>query len=165
VEVDEDGSGNKRLGRFAHARSAEKDFTDHLATLTARIECRRAHTSEERQAIYRLRYQAYLRDGTISANPFGRFADAADDAENAYLFGFYIDGKLASSLRLHIGSKEHPEVPSIQVFPDILRPLLDAGRVIIDITYFVADEAFASVSRLAVRNPSAKHTSGRAFPR
>lgn len=120
--------------------SLENDFAEYLASLSARIEWAHAETSEERQAIFRLRYQAYLRGGMIAANPFERFTDAADGAENAYLFGVYIDGKLASSLRLHIGSKDHPDVPSLEVFPDVLQPLLGAGKVIIDCTCLVADE-------------------------
>jgi len=122
------------------ATSPEKDFADHLAALSARIEWGRAESSEERQAIFRLRYQAYLREGMIPANPFERFTDAADGAENAYLFGVYINGQLASSLRLHIGSRNHPNVPSLEVFPHVLQPLLSTGRVIIDCTCLVADE-------------------------
>ena len=117
----------------------------HLAALSARIECRPADTSEERQAIFELRDRAYLRDGTIPENPLGRCTDAADDVENAYLFGFYIDSDLASALRLHIGSREHPDLPSLAVFPDVLRPLLDAGRILIEFTCLVADESLSRV--------------------
>ena len=123
--------------------SRKKVFADHLATLSARIEWGRAETSEERQAIFRLRYQAYLWEGMIPANPFEKFTDAADCADNAHLFGVYIDGKLASSLRLHIGSQDHPDVPSLEVFSDVLQPLLGAGKVIIDCTCLVADETLA----------------------
>jgi hypothetical protein len=123
--------------------SPKKVLAGHLATLSARIEWGRAETSEERQAIFRLRYQAYLREGMIPTNPFEKFTAAADGAENAYLFGVYIDGKLASSLRLHIGSQDHPNVPSLEMFSDVLQPLLAAGRVIIDCTCLVADEALA----------------------
>jgi hypothetical protein len=118
----------------------ENDFANHVASLSSRIEWVRAKTTEERQAIFRLRYQAYLREGMIPANPFEKFTDVADSAENSYLFGVYIDGKLASSLRLHIGSKNYPDVPSLDVFPHILQPLLDARRVIVDCTHLVADE-------------------------
>jgi hypothetical protein len=123
--------------------SFENDFANYLASLSSRIEWVRAETTEERQAIFRLRYQAYLREGMIPANPFEKFTDVADSAENGYLFGVYIDGKLASSLRLHIGSKDYPDVPSLGVFPHVLQPLLDAGRVIVDCTCLVADEGLS----------------------
>src|ERR1700733_16238680 len=120
-------------------QTSQTNFADRLAALVSRIECRRADSAAEREAIFRLRYQAYLREGAISPDPSGRFTDADDEADNAYIFGLYVDGELASSLRLHIGSKDHPDFPSLHVFPDILQPLLDAGRVLIDSTRFVAD--------------------------
>jgi hypothetical protein len=123
--------------------SRENDFAYRVASLSSRIDWARAETTEERQAIFRLRYQAYLREGMIPTNPFERFTDVADSAENSYLFGVYIDGKLASSLRLHIGSKDYPDVPSLEIFPHVLQPLLDAGRVIVDCTHLVADEGLS----------------------
>jgi hypothetical protein len=125
------------------AISRENDFANYVASLSSRIEWVRAETTEERQAIFRLRYRAYLREGMIPANPFEKFTDGADSAENGYLFGVYIDGKLASSLRLHIASKNYPDVPSLEVFPHVLQPLLDAGRVIVDCTHLVADEGLS----------------------
>jgi N-acyl-L-homoserine lactone synthetase len=136
-------AGVKRSTSSVYPR-LEKRLSDRLATLLARIDCRRADTAEEREAIFRLRYQAYLREGAISANSSERFADDDDDkADNAYLFGFYIDDQLASSLRLHIGSEQYPHFPSLEVFPDVLQPLLDAHKVIVDSTRFVADEELA----------------------
>jgi hypothetical protein len=133
-------SAEVRHSAFFVPRSPQKNLTDRLSALLAKIECRRADTVEEREAIFRLRYRAYLREGAIPSNPSERFADVDDDDANAYVFGLYSDGELASSLRLHIASKDHPGFPSLQVFPDVLQPLLDAGRVIIDSTRFVADE-------------------------
>jgi hypothetical protein len=101
---------------------------------------RRADPGEQREAIYRLRHNAYLREGAISADSSGTFSDPYDETDNAYLFGVYIDDQLASSLRLHAASKEHPDMPSLRVFPGYLQPELDAGKVLIDSTYFVADE-------------------------
>jgi N-acyl-L-homoserine lactone synthetase len=140
-------SAEVRHSTFSVPRSSQKILSDRLAALLARIECRRADSAGEREAIFRLRYQAYLREGAISANDTGRFTDADDEAENAYIFGFYVDGKLASSVRLHIATKEHPDFPSLHVFPDVLQPLLDAGRVIIDSTRFVADEKLSRLHR------------------
>jgi len=99
-----------------------------------RIDCRRADSDEERETIFRLRYQAYLRDGSISANSTKSFSDPYDEMGNVFLFGLYIDGDLASSVRIHVASKDQPVFPSLEVFPDILRPELDAGKVIVDPT-------------------------------
>jgi hypothetical protein len=70
------------------------------------------NSGEQREAIYRLRHNAYLREDAISANLSGTFSDSYDETDNAYLFGMYIDDQLASSLRLHAASREHPDMPS-----------------------------------------------------
>jgi N-acyl-L-homoserine lactone synthetase len=123
-------------------------FADRVAKLVDRIEYRRADTGEEREAIFRLRYKAYIRDGTISANSSRTFSDPYDEKGNVYLFGLHIDGQLASSLRLHVGSMQHPEFPTLEVFPEYLKPELDAGKIIIDPTRFVVDERLARIYRL-----------------
>jgi hypothetical protein len=140
-------SAEARRSTVSAHPSPERNFSDRIATLLARIDCRRADTSEEREAIYRLRYQAYLREGAISADPSEKFVDAEDKADNAYIFGLYVDGALASSLRLHIASREYPDFPSLHVFPDVLQPLLDAGKILVDSTRFVADEKLSRLHR------------------
>jgi N-acyl-L-homoserine lactone synthetase len=129
-----------------HAGS-ENSFSDRIAQLLARIDCRRADSGEQREAIFRLRYQAYLRDGAIPPNSSASFSDPYDETGNVYLFGLYIDDELAGSIRIHVGARECPNFPSLEVFPDILQPELDAGKVIIDPTRFVTDENLARVHR------------------
>ena len=119
---------------------AESSFCKRIEQLLARIDCRRVNSEEEREAIFRLRYQAYMREGTISPNSSEMFSDPYDDSDNAYLFGLYIDDELASSIRIHVGSTEHPYFPSLEVFSDVLQPELDAGKIIVDATRFVVDE-------------------------
>ncbi len=132
---------------FSDHPGAESSFSDRVAQLLARIDCRRADSGEEREAVFRLRYEAYLREGAIFPNSSGTFSDPYDETPNAYLFGLYIDDELASSIRIHVGSRERPNFPSLEVFPDILQPELDAGKVIIDPTRFVADESLSRLHR------------------
>ncbi len=127
--------------------AAQRSFSDRIARLLARIDCRRADSSEQREAIFRLRYDAYLREGAISRNSSGMFSDRYDDTPNAYLFGLYIDDKLASSIRIHVATKECPSCLSLEAFPDILQPQLDAGKIIVDPTRFVSDEGLSRVHR------------------
>ncbi len=122
-------------------------FSDGVSKLLERIDCRRADTAEEREAIFRLRYQAYRREGAITANASETFSDPFDDIGLVYLFGLYLDNELASSIRIHVGSKEHPHFPSLEVFSDVLKPHLDAGKVIIDPTRFVSDERLSRLHR------------------
>jgi hypothetical protein len=70
----------------------EGSFYDQVVRLLDRIEYRRADSAAEREALFRLRYQAYMRDGTIAPNAEGMFSDPYDDRGNVYLFGLYLDG-------------------------------------------------------------------------
>jgi hypothetical protein len=123
------------------------NFFDRIAELLARVDYKRADSCEQREAIYRLRYEAHSREGSISHRLSEKLSDAYDEMDNGYLFGLYIDGYLASSLRLPVASKEHPDSPSIEIFPEYLLSKLDAGQVLIDTTAFVADEELSKVYR------------------
>ena len=97
--------------------------------------------------IFRLRYRAYRRDGAIPQNSFRTFSDPYDEKGNGFLFGFYIDGELASSIRVHVASKDNPHFTSFEVFSDYLQPELAAGKVVVDATRFVTDETFSQLYR------------------
>lgn len=119
---------------------SENAFSDSVSQLLDRIDCRPAESDEEREAIFRLRYQSYLRDQSILPNSSGLFSDAYDETDNVYLFGLYLDDELASSIRIHVGSSAHPYFPSLEVFSDVLQADLNSGKVIVDATRFVVDE-------------------------
>ena len=103
------------------------------------VDYRLAETPEEREEIYRLRYRAYLREGAIRPSTDQRVTDRFDDMLNSWIFGVYLDGVLASSIRISVASPENPVCPSMDVFPDLLKSELKAGKTIIDPTRFVAD--------------------------
>jgi hypothetical protein len=101
----------------------------------------RAHAREEtiatehreREAIFRQRYHAYLREGAIAPNASERFADVLDDPSNPWQpleFGSYVDGELASSIRLHVASRQSSD-PALNGFCDLLSPELATGKTII----------------------------------
>src|SRR5258705_8137560 len=46
--------------------------------LLNRVDYRRVETAEERDAVFRLRYQAYMREGAIEPNANETFSDALD---------------------------------------------------------------------------------------
>jgi N-acyl-L-homoserine lactone synthetase len=132
---------------FSDHSGSESSFPDRVARFLDGIDYRLVDSGEQREAIFRLRYQAYMREGGISPNPSRTFSDPYDETGNVYLFGLYIDDELASSIRIHVASKEHPDFPGREVFPDFLQPELDAGKVMIDSTRFVADETLARLYR------------------
>jgi hypothetical protein len=125
----------------------ELSFSERVALLLARSDCKLATSGEQREAIIRLRYEAGMRERAIHGHCPLTFSDRYDETGNVYLFGLYIDDELASSIRLHIGSKEHRQFPSFEAFAEILQPKLDVGKVIIDSTRFVADQCLSELNR------------------
>lgn len=120
-------------------------FAERLAQLVEKVEYRRAETPEDREAIYRLRYQAYLREGTIEPNFGLRYTDSHDNDDNVWLIGLHVDGQLASSFRIHVGSRDFPDIPAMHVFPEFIGPQFAADKVVVDPTRFVADHRVAAM--------------------
>ncbi|MEM9330493.1 MAG: hypothetical protein AAGA53_04150 [Pseudomonadota bacterium] len=116
------------------------DFAEKLLGYLQKVDYKVAHTNVERNTIYRLRYDAYLREKTIKPNPSLMFHDEYDDFENCWIFGIYINDELVSSIRFHVISPEVPKGPALDVFPDIVGPMVfDEGYTLIDPTRFVVE--------------------------
>lgn len=96
-------------------------------------------TDTEKEQIYHLRYRAYLHEGAITPRADQRLADRFDDLPNSWIFGIYHDGVLASSVRISVATAAMPDTPAVDAFPDVLEPVLAAGKVIVDPNRFVAD--------------------------
>lgn len=109
------------------------------ADLLDNVDYRFAETPAQKEEMYRLRYRAYLREGAILPSADERVTDRFDDSPWSFIFGVYIQGELCSSIRVSVATPEYPTSPSVEVFPDILRPELARGRVLVDPTRFVAD--------------------------
>lgn len=114
-------------------------FARNVTELLGRIEYRLAASKEDRQAIYRLRYECYLREGAIRRNRSNLFHDSYDRAPNVWIFGVYLNDRLASSIRVHVATPEAPVSPGLAIFSDILQPRIDRGETIVDPTRFVVD--------------------------
>jgi hypothetical protein len=125
------------------AQKRELDYGERLIEFVRRTEFKPATTDAAREEIFRLRYRAYLREGAIEPNAAQIFKDSYDDLPNCWIFGYYLDGRLVSSLRVHVSSPRHPLAPSIPVFRELLGPEVEAGRVIVDPTRFVTDHEMA----------------------
>jgi hypothetical protein len=119
-------------------------FSDRVHRLLERVEHRCATTRSEKEAAYRLRYEAYIRQGLIEPRADGRLYDEGlDDSPNAWITLTLIDGELASTLRVHVAADENTALPSLGAFSDVLMPRLRMGRVIVDPTRLAAKLEFA----------------------
>jgi hypothetical protein len=114
-------------------------FALTLIDLMDRVEYRRVTLEDQFDPIYRLRYEAYRREEFISVNSERIVRDEFDALPNCFCYGIYIDGRLASSLRLHCLTPAFRRSPNHSVFGDVLDPLLDKGKVILDPGRFTAD--------------------------
>src|SRR5271167_406792 len=109
------------------------------AELLDQVEYRLAETEAEKDAIYRLRYRAYLQEGAIEPRADQRLSDRFDDLPNSWIFGVYLDGELRSSLRVSVATPDNDDTPAVNAFRDLLEPELAEGKVIVDPNRFVAD--------------------------
>jgi hypothetical protein len=108
------------------------DLLDH-------VDYRLAVTEVEKEAIYHLRYRAYLHEGAIEPRADQRLTDRFDDLPNSWLFGVYLDGELRSSLRVSVATPDNDQTPAVDAFRDLLEPELAKGKIIVDPNRFVAD--------------------------
>jgi hypothetical protein len=114
-------------------------FANTLIDLLEQVRSRRVSAEEQLDPVYRLRYEAYRREGFIPVNSQQVTHDEFDALPNCHCFGVYIEGQLASSLRFHVVTPEQPYSPCMSVWPDVLQPLLDRGESFIDPGRFTAD--------------------------
>lgn len=117
------------------------NFTDGLIDYLQEIDYQLAVTNEEKEKIYKFRYHSYLREKSINSDASERFTDDYDDMDNCWNFGIEYQNKLASSIRIHLVSKENPKSPSLDVFPDVVGPMLEDGYRVIDPTKMVSDSS------------------------
>ena len=114
-------------------------FADRGLELLEKVEYRRADSEAEREEIFRFRYRCYLDEGAILPNPEERFTDHYDDLGSTWLIGVYLDGRIVASKRISVATAEFPDLPAMWSFEEEVRPLLDAGQVVIDPTRLTVD--------------------------
>ena len=118
--------------------SLRSTLTDRVLDTLGRVGYRRALPHEDRTEIFRIRYKAYLNEGAIEPHPSELFSDEVDDAENTFLFAVTIDGELAGSIRLSVTLPGATDLPTAHVFPEYVRPEIEADKIVVDPTRFVA---------------------------
>jgi hypothetical protein len=119
------------------------NFAANVGELLERLECRPIETEADLDAVLRLRYDAYLKEGAVPPSENGRLADRFDDLPNVVNVGVFHEDQLVSALRVHFLSDPDDDSPSMEVFSDVLRPYLAAGKRMVDPNRFVLDYATA----------------------
>ena len=125
--------------RMLVVAQSPSSFAERVEQLLDHVQYRRAETEADLDSILRLRYNAYLKEGGICPNSSGRLDDGFDEGDNVCNFSVFIDGELASALRLHTLLQPGQTSPVLSVFGDVLLPKLNAGKLMLDPNRFVAD--------------------------
>ena len=121
------------------AASSCARFSDRVFRLLERVEHRCAVTRAEKGLVSWIRYESDYRQGLMEPRASRRRPDRAfDDAPNAWIVTTYIDGELASALRIHVAVNEKDALPSLRTFSDVVAPFLRSGSIIVDPTRPVA---------------------------
>lgn len=122
-------------------------FSQNVILFLNRVTYRRAVSNQDKEAIYRLRYEANLREQAIEPNEPGLLKDDFDEVANGVNVCVLVDGELCASLRLHLLTTQTPESPLRHIYPEILNAKLAAGARIVDITRLAADYEKARLHR------------------
>lgn len=126
--------------------AAPQSFSDRVLRLLERVEHRVAKAPSEREAVFRLRFEAYRKIGLLERTDGDRLYDPRyDDAPDAWITTTFIDGELAGTVRVNIGTDEHAALPGLQVFADVLVPRLSAGHVVAEFTRLAARLSLSSI--------------------
>lgn len=140
----------KAIRQSAEADSEQAQgstFASKVAALLERTEYRRCETGEDIEAIQRLRYKAYRLHGFIDESGEQTVTDDLDDTPNCYRFGVFIDGELASTVRIHHINQAEPYGPAMKTFGDVLMPRLLRGESFINPTLFAGEPHYKSPLR------------------
>lgn len=124
---------------------SNRPFAQKLSGYLQDTDYRVASSRADREELYKLRYRCYVREGTIPENAEKRFTDDYDLMDNCWLFGVHLHGQLVSSIRFHVISPESPKGPAYDVFPDIVRPMVEQGMCVIDPTRLVVDKKMSAL--------------------
>ena len=125
---------------------APQSFSDRVLRLLGKVEHRVATTPADREAAFRLRFDAYKNIGFLEGGDGDRLYDPRyDDAPNAWITTTWIDGELAGTVRVNIGAGENAILPGLRVFADVLMPKLSGGQVIAEFTRLAARLSLSSI--------------------
>ncbi len=121
-------------------------FSDRILRFLERVKHHVARTPTEREAVFRLRYDAYIRNGLIESRADGQLYDENyDDGPNSWITTTFIDGELAGTTRVNLASSVNASLPCLGVFRDVVEPYLSANRVIVELTRTAARLDFSGL--------------------
>lgn len=125
---------------------ATSRFSERLLRFLERVEHRVARSAEERETIYRLRYQAYRRNGLMTERADGQLHDPKyDDGPNAWVTMTLIDGEPAGTTCINVADGDYANLPAVHVYPEVMAARLIDRPVVVEFTRLAARLELSSV--------------------
>lgn len=118
---------------------AASSFAENVQQLIDKVEYRPIQTDADLDAVLKLRYAAYLREGALTPHQSGRLPDCFDRLDNVVNVGIFYEDRLVAAKRFHFLSRPEDDSPTMEVFSDVLQPLLEAGKRLVDPNRFLVD--------------------------
>jgi len=144
--MDIPGTGSSSLGGDDRPHQVSV-FARSILEALDRVEYRLCDSGEDLEAVYRLRYNSYVQAGMVKPDASHMVHDRFDDLPNSYRFGIFVDGTLASTIRIHLASARMPVSPSTAVFADVLGRRVASGESFVDPSRFAADHELSAAFR------------------
>ncbi len=128
------------------ANGGAQGFSEQVLRFLERVEHRVAAATWEREAAFQLRCEAYRRAGFLKSRDIDKIYDPRyDDDPFGWTTMTFVDGELAGTVRVNVGSDEHAVLPGLQVYGDVLLPKLRARHVIVEFTRLAAKHPLSSL--------------------
>ena len=91
-----------------------------------------ASTPSQRDAIFKLRYDAYYGHELIRGSGKESLSDWQDDESSSLIYGITLHGSLVSTIRLSVISRKQKACATYSMFREHLDPIISDGKKILD---------------------------------
>lgn len=126
-------------------QTATSNFTARIFELLDRVEYRRVQSTEDMEAVGRVRARAY-KDANIMPVDGDVIIEDLDFDPQAYVFGVFHEERLISTIRIHHVTPDHRVSSSSELFSSAIDQFLDAGMSLVDPARLAADsDAFRTL--------------------
>ncbi|CUH21196.1 hypothetical protein JSE7799_00543 [Jannaschia seosinensis] len=116
------GYSDTKLNFLVSKRLGESRGFDHFL----------ARTPAQREAIFKLRYDAYYSQGLIYGNDESSLSDWQDDEKTSLIYGITLHGRLVSTIRLSVISRTQKACLTYSMFKNHCDSIVDKGESILD---------------------------------
>jgi hypothetical protein len=120
-------------------RPEMRRFSERIIDLMPSVTHQLALTDEDRDRVFRVRYEAYHRQHIIDERKDQLLFDAEyDSAPNSFLTMTSIRGEFVTTFRVSVADAGQDKLPSRAVFSDLIDPYLRSGATVVDPTRLAA---------------------------